>query len=97
MNDDTAAQHVREPCDRFAVSVTVLERLREMFRYQESKVCILRLQFLRIKTVTVDRYDAVCILINNVTVRVHAESPHEILELLGPVHDLALVQLTRQM
>ena len=68
-----------------------------MFGYQQGKVRIFRV-FCRIfVAVAVCGYDTVCIFIYHDTIRVHTEGTDIILELLGAVYDLALIQLIRQM
>ena len=45
----------------------------------------------------VDRDDAVGVLVDDHAVRIHAEGPHQVLEFLGAVDDLALIELVRQL
>ena len=54
-----------------------------MLRYEKSEVSILGLEFGVIKAVTVNGYNAVCILGNDISVRIHAECSDLILELCG--------------
>ena len=68
-----------------------------MFGYQQGKVGIFRV-FCRIfVAVAVCGYDTVCIFIYHDAVRVHTEGTDIILELLGTVYDLALIQFIGQM
>ena len=45
----------------------------------------------------VDGHDAVGVFIYHYTVRIHAERPDIVLELLSAVHNLALIELIREM
>ena len=97
LHDDTAAQHIGKSGDALAVAVAVLERLREMLGYQQRKVGALGLLCRVLVAVSVYGYDTVGILIYDNASRVHAEGTHVVLELLGPIYDLALVELIGQM
>ena len=95
--DHTATQHIGETGDTLAVSVTVFEWLGEVFGYQQGEVrvfCVFCRIFI---AVTVCGYDAVRILIYHDTVGIHTEGTDIILELLGAVYDLALIQLIGEM
>ena len=95
--DHAATQHIGETGDTLAVSVTVFEWLGEVFGYQQGEVRVFCV-FCRIfVAVTVCGYDAVRILIYHDAVGIHTEGTDIILELLGAVYDLALIQLIRQM
>ena len=67
-----------------------------MLGHQQGKVGILRLLVRSVEAVAVHRHDSVGIFVHHKTLWIHAERPHVILELLGAVHDFALVQLIRQ-
>ena len=67
-----------------------------MLGYEKREICILRLEFRSIKAVAVDGHDPVCIFGNNISVRIHAESPYLVLKLFSAVYDLALIKLRRQ-
>ena len=54
-----------------------------MLRYEKSEVSILGLEFGVIKAVTVNGYNAVCILGNDISVRIHTKCSDLILELCG--------------
>ena len=91
MNYYTTAKHIGKSGDRFSVSVAVLKRLRKMLGNEKSKISVIRLQFRRIEAVSVHSNDAVRILIDDITVGIHAESPHTILKLLRTVNYLRLI------
>ena len=63
-----------------------------MLRYEQREISILRLELRSIKTVAVDRYDSVGILRDNISLRVHTESPYLVFKLLCTVYDLALIE-----
>ena len=89
----SSSQHVGEPCYPLTVAVAVLEGLREMLRHQQCEVGILRLLGLILEAVPVHGHYPVGILIHHDTSGVHAEGAHLVLELVGAVHDLSLVEL----
>ena len=68
-----------------------------MFGYQQCEVCILCLFGRIFIAVAICCDNAVCIFIYHDAVRVHTEGTDIILELLGTVYDLALIQLIGQM
>ena len=67
-----------------------------MFGHQEGKVRVVRLLCRILIAVAVDGDNAVGILIDHDAPGIHAEGAHPVLELLGPVDDLALIELIRQ-
>ena len=95
--DHAAAEHIAQHRDALTVAVAVLERLRKMLADQQRKVGILRLFGRILKAVAVDGDDTVGVLIDDDAVGVHAEGADVVLEFLGAVHDLALVQFIGQM
>ena len=97
LNDDTAAQHVAQPGDGFAVTVGIFEGLREVLRHQQGEVGVLGLLGGIFIAVAVDGDDAVGVLIDHGALGVHAEGTDTVAVLLGAVDDLAFVQLVSQM
>ena len=68
-----------------------------MFCHQQRKIRILRL-FLRILiAMTVYSNDAIGILRYNRSLGIHTEGSHSVPIFLGPVYDLTLIQLIRDM
>ena len=63
-----------------------------MLRYEKREVRILGLEFRVIKAVSVNGDDTVCILGNDISVRIHAECSDLILELFSTVNDLTLIE-----
>ena len=96
LHDDPAAQHIAEPRDAFAIAVAILEGLGKMLADQQGKVGILRALGRILIAVAVDGDDAVGILVYHDAIGIHAEGAHVILKLFGAVHDLAFIQLVRQ-
>ena len=94
--NDSSAQHIGEAGDALTIAVAVLEGLGKMFGDQEGKVGVFCLPGRVFKAVAVYRDDAVGIFIDHDPVGVHAEGAHAVLEFLGPVYDLALIQFVRQ-
>ena len=95
LQHDTAAQHVRQPCDALAVPVAVGERFGEVLRDQKREVCVFCLAGRILIAVPVDRDDAVGVLRDDSALGVHAEGTHQILVFFCLVDDLALIQLIR--
>ena len=97
LHDDAAAEHVRQARDALAVAVGILEGDGEVLVHQQGKVRVFGVLALVLIAVAVDGHDAVGVLVDDNAVRIHAERAHQILELLGAVDDLALVQFVRQL
>ena len=93
LDDDTAAEHIGKARNALAVFVAVFEGVREMLADKQGKIRIFRLQGRILVAVTVYGDDPVCILIDNGTVRIHAEGTHSVLKFLGPVNYFALIEL----
>ena len=91
-----AAEHVRESCDAFSVAVGVLEGLCEVLGDQEGEVGVLCPLGGVLEAVAVDGDNPVGVLVDDDAVGIHAEGAHVVLELLGAVDDLALIELVRQ-
>ena len=68
-----------------------------MLCHKERKVCIIRLFCRILITMTIYRYDSICILSNHGAPWIHAEGSHLVSILLRSVYYLALIKLIRQM
>ena len=97
LNDYASAEHIRKPCNAFAVAVAVLERFGKMLRHKQCKVRVARLFIVALEAVSVNGYNAVCILVDDYAVRVHTKRSDVILEFFGFINYLAFVQLVGQM
>ena len=97
LHDDTAAQHIAQPGDGFAVAVGILERLREMLGHQKGEVGVLRLLGGILIAVTVDGDDAIGVFVDYRALGIHAEGADLVAVFLGAVDDLAFVKLVGQM
>ncbi len=93
---NAAAQHVGKASDALAVSVGILEGMREMLGNEQGEIGIARVLCGVLVAVTVYGHDAVGILINDRAARIHAEGAHKVAEFFGAVNDLALVKLVGQ-
>ena len=96
LDHDAAAQHIAQAGNGFAVAVGVLEGLGEVLGNQQGKIGVLRLLGGVFVAVAVDSDDAVGVLVNHGPLGVHAEGADLVFVLLGPVDDLALIQLVGQ-
>ena len=63
-----------------------------MLRYEKREVRILGLEFGVIKAMPVNGDNTVCILGNDIAVRIHAECSDLILKLFSAVNDLTLIE-----
>ena len=68
-----------------------------MLRHQQRKIRIIRLFLRTLIAVPVHRHDAVRVLIDHNSMRIHAEGTHLIFEFFRAVDDLALIQFICQM
>ena len=68
-----------------------------MLGHQQREVRVLRLLLIALVAVAIHCDDAIRVLIDHNAVRIHTKSTHVVLELLGAVHNLALIELIRQM
>ena len=83
LHDHTAAQHVAEPGDGFAVAVGVLEGFGEVLGHEQGKVGVLGLLGRIFVAVAVHGDDAVGVLVNHGALGVHAEGTDLVAVLLG--------------
>ena len=67
-----------------------------MLGYEKREVRILGLEFGIVEAVSVNGDNTVCILGNDISVRIHAECSYLILELLRTVNDLTLIEFGSQ-
>ena len=96
LHNHTAAQHITQTGNAFAIAIGILEGFRKMLGYQQCEVCILCLLCGVFIAVTIYRNDAVCIFIYHSAFRVHAEGTHQIAVFLGTVYNLAFIKLICQ-
>ena len=88
---NAACQHIGKCCYVFTVGIGILERFGELMGYEQGKVGVCSVECGVVVAVSVDRYDAVGILGNDLTVRVHTEGAADRAGFGASVHYFALV------